>query len=119
MVFKYGIDRERQVVVLQINDDFTIRDPMARLWPQTELIKAATLIAKNSSIDDKKLYEDYVIMGIIALEKFFDIQPKGLWRDKLNSNDEFVVEPVPASSFYHIICALSELFSNYSKPEQE
>ena len=116
---KYGIDMDRQVVVLQINDDFTVRDPVARLWPQTELIKAAILLAKNSNNDEKKLYEDYVIMGIIALEKFFDIQPKGLWRDKLNSNGEFIVEPVPASSFYHIICALSELFSNYSKPKLE
>jgi mannose-6-phosphate isomerase len=34
---------------------------------------------------------------------------KGLWRDRLNSDGTFVQEPAPASSFYHIVCAILEV----------
>ena len=110
---QYGYDVEREVLVMQLNDDFTVRNSLSRLWPHTELIKAAILLAKNSNNSEKNLCEEYVIKGIFAIERFFDVHPKGLWRDKLNSNGKFEIEPVPASSFYHIMCALSELFSHY------
>ncbi|MEJ0007621.1 MAG: AGE family epimerase/isomerase [Steroidobacteraceae bacterium] len=32
----------------------------------------------------------------------------GLWYDKIDREGKFVVEPAPASSFYHIICAIAE-----------
>ena len=110
---QHGIDQDRQVVVLQLNDDFSVLNSVSRLWPHTELIKAATLLAKDSRHEDKKSYEEYIVMGIVALEKFFDVEPKGLWRDKLKLTGKFELEPVPASSFYHIVCALSVLFEHY------
>jgi mannose-6-phosphate isomerase len=33
----------------------------------------------------------------------------GLWRDKQKADGSFVDEPAPASSFYHILCAIYEL----------
>jgi mannose/cellobiose epimerase-like protein (N-acyl-D-glucosamine 2-epimerase family) len=34
----------------------------------------------------------------------------GLWRDRRGADGQFIDEPSPASSFYHIVLALSELF---------
>ena len=114
---QHGFDIDRQVLVLQLNDDFTVRNPISRLWPHTELIKTATLFAKNSRDDEKIFYKEQIKKGIVALEKFFDLHPKGLWRDKLHSNGRFELEPVPASSFYHIVGALSELFTCNLQPD--
>jgi len=33
----------------------------------------------------------------------------GLWRDRYLADGSFVDEPVPATSFYHIVCAITEL----------
>ncbi len=33
----------------------------------------------------------------------------GLWRDKMMADGTFVEEAAPASSFYHIVCAIYEL----------
>jgi mannose/cellobiose epimerase-like protein (N-acyl-D-glucosamine 2-epimerase family) len=42
------------------------------------------------------------------LWRFLDHGARGLWYDKIDREGRFVVEPAPASSFYHIICAIAE-----------
>jgi hypothetical protein len=44
-----------------------------------------------------------------ALEAFLDVPTPGLWRDKRTASGEFVDEASPASSFYHIVCAIQEI----------
>ena len=44
-----------------------------------------------------------------GLLKYLDTPLRGLWRDKMNVDGTFVEEPAPASSFYHIVCAIAEL----------
>ncbi|MEJ8476136.1 AGE family epimerase/isomerase [Roseibium algae] len=105
----YGIDRDRQVAIMALNDDFSVRDPLARLWGQTEWIKAAVILAEHSSGPERTAYLQDILRASNALFLYLDAAPKGLWRDKLNANGEFVEEPAPASSLYHIVCAISEL----------
>jgi mannose-6-phosphate isomerase len=95
-----GVDRARGVAVNALWDDFGLRDGHARLWPQTEWLKAALIL------DDP----DQAVAAAQALASYFGTPARGAWRDKLRPDGGFVAEPAPASSFYHIVCAQLELF---------
>ncbi|WP_153769510.1 AGE family epimerase/isomerase [Labrenzia sp. CE80] len=104
-----GIDADRQVAIMALNDDFSVRDPLARLWGQTEWIKAAVALAAHSTGIEREVYLQDIIRSSDALFLYFDAAPTGLWKDKLRQDGSFVDEPAPASSFYHIVCAIAEL----------
>ncbi|SDT94909.1 AGE family epimerase/isomerase [Stappia sp. ES.058] len=104
-----GICPTRKVAVLEVNDDFSPRAPVARLWGQTEWIKAALALALVSSGTERRHYLSSARQAVAALEMFLVDDPVGLWRDKLGEDGRFVAEPAPASSLYHIVCAISEL----------
>ncbi len=106
----YGVDRQRGVAFDQLLDDFSIHKHGARLWPQTERIKAAVILAGSAETrEEKTAYVSEASAAIAGLGKYFNVPLKGLWRDKMNSDGGFVDEPAPASSFYHIICSIAEL----------
>lgn len=105
----YGIDESRGVAFMALNDDFTVRDPLARLWAQTEWIKAAVALARLSTGPERDAYLADIPDAVRALQTYFDDAPAGLWHDKMTSDGAFVQEPSPASSLYHIVCAISEL----------
>jgi len=107
----YGIDENRGVTFMALNDDFTVRDPVARLWGQTEWIKAAIALAEMSIGAERDAYLADIPDAVGALDLFLKAAPDGLWRDKMSPDGTFVDEPAPASSFYHIVCAISELES--------
>lgn len=96
---KRGVDRVRNVAVDVLWDDLSVRDPMARLWPQTERLKAALLF------DD----EAEALAAANGLFRYLDVPVRGLWRDKLKADGAWVEEPAPASSFYHILGAVLPL----------
>ncbi len=96
---KRGVDNKRGVATQQLLDDGSIHDDVARLWPQTERIKAAVIL------DD----DEEAARAVRGLQLYFDMPVTGLWRDKLRPDGGFIEEPAPASSFYHIICAIAEL----------
>ena len=106
----HGVDPVRGVALDQLLDDFSIHQPKARLWPQTERIKAAVILAGSADTpEDKAAYIAEANSAVAGLEKYLDVPVKGLWRDKLEPDGRFIEEPAPASSFYHIICAIAEL----------
>lgn len=112
----HGLSADGSVAIMQLNDDFSPRDRVARLWPQTEWIKAGIALASVSGGDERRYYLDQTLRGVDALRKFIDDVPvPGLWRDKLRPDNQWVEEPVPASSFYHIACAILELQSELKK----
>jgi len=105
----YGIDESRGVAFMALNDDFTVRDPLARLWAQTEWIKAAVALASASTGPEREAYLADVPDAVRALKTYFENAPDGLWLDKLAADGTFAQDPAPASSLYHIVCAISEL----------
>jgi mannose-6-phosphate isomerase len=108
----HGVDRKRGVAFDQLLDDFSVHQHGARLWPQTERIKAAVILAGSAETPDEKAgYLSEATKAISGLKKYLDVPVAGLWRDKLKSDGSFVDEPAPASSFYHIICSIAELRS--------
>ena len=92
--------------VFALLDDMSVHDDIARLWAQTEQIKAGVLAARLTG--DARWWTT-AANGAEALLKYFDVPVKGLWRDKLQADGTFVDEAAPASSFYHIVCAILEL----------
>ncbi|WP_174299782.1 AGE family epimerase/isomerase [Caulobacter sp. S45] len=100
----HGVDAARGVAFNALDDGLAPLDPVARLWPQTERVKAALSLAG----DDR---DAQVAAACAGLQRYIKAAPRGLWRDRLKPDDAFVDEPAPASSFYHIVCALNELFA--------
>jgi mannose/cellobiose epimerase-like protein (N-acyl-D-glucosamine 2-epimerase family) len=82
------------------------RNGGARLWPQTERLKAALAryrrTGQRAELADAQTAYD-------GLQRFLTSLCPGTWRDKISADGVWVQEPAPGSSFYHITCALSEL----------
>ena len=97
-----GLDRKRGVAVNGIELDGSVADATARLWPQTERIRAY-LIDRHDG-DEARLRE-----AIDSLSRYFDTPLPGLWYENLAADGRFVVEAAPATSLYHIVGAISEL----------
>ena len=100
----FGTD-DRGVAFNALLDDLTPLDSKARLWPQTERLKAHCLAAELTGKSD---HWEKAAQAAKGLEKYLATPVKGLWRDILNADGSFIDEPAPASSFYHIVCAIAE-----------
>jgi mannose/cellobiose epimerase-like protein (N-acyl-D-glucosamine 2-epimerase family) len=105
----FGVNESRRVTFMALNDDFTVHDPVARLWGQTEWIKAAVAMTQISTGVERDAYLADIPEAVHALQVFFQNVPDGLYLDKMSPDGTFKEEPAPASSLYHIVCAVSEL----------
>lgn len=101
----HGVDPARGVAFNGLLDDFSIHDHTARLWPQTERLKAALLAAE---ITGEERFWTQAAQAADGLSLYLDTTVRGLWWDRLSPDGVLVDEPAPASSFYHIICAIVE-----------
>ena len=106
---QHGVDATRHVAVDALLDDYTTADATARLWPQTERLRAALLLASSAEGEARERYVANALDAAQGFAPYLQTPVAGLWRDKLRSDGEFVDEPAPASSFYHIMGALLEL----------
>ncbi|MDK1377066.1 MULTISPECIES: mannose-6-phosphate isomerase Pmi [unclassified Sinorhizobium] len=106
---EHGICPKRDVAIMTLLDDFSVADPVARLWPQTEWLKAAIRFAALTEGEERQRYLASASRAAAALDRFLQTPIRGLWRDKQQADGAFVEEPAPASSFYHIVCAIYEL----------
>ena len=95
-----GLDPDRGVVMNELWDDFSVREATARLWPQTERLKAELLFGDEAA----------QVRAAEALRRYLRTPAPGAWRDKLRADGTFIDEPAPATSFYHILCACTKLF---------
>jgi len=100
----HGSDVERGVTINALLDDFTVHDDGARLWPQTERIKAGAALAAAGDAEGWEIAN----RGAAALMRYLDTPVAGLWRDRMLPDGGFSDGPAPASSFYHIVCAIAE-----------
>ncbi|MDP8985129.1 MAG: AGE family epimerase/isomerase [Pseudomonadota bacterium] len=94
------------VAINALLDDFSIHDPNARFWPQTERLKAALLAAQLTG------EEQYWSMAAAATDSLFpylDTPVAGLWLDVQLPNGKLVDAPAPASTFYHLVGAIVAL----------
>jgi mannose-1-phosphate guanylyltransferase/mannose-6-phosphate isomerase len=94
-----GVDPLRDVAVNALWDDFSVRDGAARLWPQTEHLKAAVVLGDEAQ----------GLRAAQGLAQYLDVPARGAWRDKLLADGSFVDEAAPATSFYHLMVAIQAL----------
>ena len=87
-------------------DDFSPHDAGARLWPQTERLKAAALAAR---LTGEARYFAMAAAAAESLRRYLETPIPGLWYDRIDANGNVVDEPAPASSFYHLVAAIAEL----------
>jgi mannose-6-phosphate isomerase len=99
-----GLDRKRRVAVNGVKFDGSVADATARLWPQTERIRAY-LIDRHEG-DEARLRETTE-----SLSRYLDAPLPGLWYENLAADGQFVVEAAPATSLYHIVGAIGELWA--------
>ena len=101
-----SIGPRHALAVDALNEDMTVRSSRARLWPQTERLKAALRLYETSGDDE---YLAHALAAAEALWRYLDVPTRGLWHDTLTPTNRFIEEPAPASSLYHIIGAVAAL----------
>ncbi|MDB5619769.1 AGE family epimerase/isomerase [Tardiphaga sp.] len=76
-----------------------------RCWPQTEIAKA--WIAQAESGEAGAAEE--ARKALVRLQTHYLSHPvKGGWYDQFDADGRSLVDTIPASSFYHVLCAVAE-----------
>ena len=94
-----GFDAQRHVAVNALWEDLTIRDAGARLWPQTEQLRAALAFG-----DDVR-----ALAAANGLSRYLQTPAPGTWHERMRPDGGFVDEPAPATSLYHLYGAVRAL----------
>jgi len=82
-----------------------IRKSTRRLWPQTEIAKAWIAQAEVG----EQGAADKACEALARLHRHYLSHPvAGGWYDQFDRDNRSLVDTIPASSFYHIICAIAE-----------
>jgi len=102
-----GLDAARGVAIDELDETLQPRSARARLWPQTEWLKAALILAEEAEGEARQRMIDSAGAAFGGLWLY--LTPDGLWRDKLGPDGMFEPEPAPASSLYHIVAAYRQL----------
>jgi mannose-6-phosphate isomerase len=105
----HGVDRRRGLAVNELGLDHRVRDDRARLWPQTERLKAnciaAMMSTRESDRDDFLCRSAESIRGIL---RYTAHPTAGAWWEHIDAGGTALVEPTRASSLYHITCAIEQ-----------
>jgi len=104
-----GIDPLRKVAVDELDQTLTVRSARARLWPQTEWLRAALAMAAEAAGETRARHLTEAARAMQALDGY--LLPSGVWRDKRLASGGYVEEAAPASSFYHITSAFDQVCS--------
>jgi mannose/cellobiose epimerase-like protein (N-acyl-D-glucosamine 2-epimerase family) len=101
---------------LAINElwrDLSIKDGAAKLWPQTERIKAwVTHAARTVGSHERAQALTKVAQACEGLDVYLQGAPAGLWQEVVDANGHFVEQPCRASSLYHIVGAIECLHAH-------
>ena len=92
----HGVDAERRVAIFSTDAKGRPLDVEARLWAQTERLRAAAVQGDAAAVDE----------SLATLSRFCDVPVRGLWLDRMRADGSLVEEAAPASSFYHIVTGL-------------
>jgi mannose/cellobiose epimerase-like protein (N-acyl-D-glucosamine 2-epimerase family) len=94
---RHGVNPSNGLVANGLWSDGTISDNGFRLWPQTERLKA---VARRRP--------DRVPHALETLERLVDGVRPGLWIERMDAAGQAIVEPVPATSLYHLTAAFTD-----------
>lgn len=106
----HGINAQ-MVAFNALDDHFRVRDAEAKLWPQTERLKALHTLSFHpmASTEQKAFAESRMDEAIAGLQTYFLDAPAGLWHEVMRADGTLDDQPTRASSLYHITCAIATL----------
>ncbi|MER8607452.1 AGE family epimerase/isomerase, partial [Mesorhizobium sp. M1233] len=90
-------------------------DRVSRSWPQAEAIKAAIALDGSGGPDLKPEIEARV--GRL-FRWHINPAPLGLWIDRIDERGRSLASEVPASIFYHLVCALTQYLDGTAPKDQ-
>jgi len=102
------------VCIDAMNTDGSVRSDRARLWPQTEWLKAALILAETCGESERPVFMSEAAAALGALRLY--LTPEGLWRDKRLPDGSFIEEAAPATSLYHMMAALDQIGRTVAGP---
>ncbi len=96
------------LAVDELTSDGRVRLPSHRTWPMTEALKANVVEAGQGrpGAGDKAR-----TIARLMLDRFFADSPPGGWMDRLDDQGRPATDFMPASTLYHVICAVDVLQS--------
>jgi len=107
---RWGVDRGRGVAINEIWDDMTPKDPAAKLWPQTERVKAwCAMLDVASTAAEREDACKRIVISARSLARYMRSEAPGLWHEVCAANGKFPPGPCKASSLYHVVCAIEAL----------
>lgn len=102
-----GIDAARGVAINAIDTAGHVRDANAKLWPQTERIKAWVAMAQEATSEAGQAHAlRQASAATHGLMRYLQHPVAGAWHESLGSDGQWQVQDTRASSLYHIVCAL-------------
>ena len=99
-----GIDPARAVAVETMDDGLNRISRQARLWQQTEWLKAELALASDDPEDQRRIR-----MALAAVDGYLARPLPPLWGDRCAGDGVRADDPTPASTLYHIACAIEAL----------
>ena len=102
---RHGYDRDG-LVVDELFADGRVRTASRRTWPVTEAIKANVVEAAHGRLGAAA---KAVKLATRSLPRFLTTTPAGGWFDRLDAAGQPSTDFMPASTLYHIVCAINEL----------
>ena len=104
---RWGVDPVRDVAINEIWEDMSVKDSNAKIWPQTERLKAwCARLAYAVEPEEVALASRKVAAAARALWRYLCVEPAGLWHEVWSVDGGFLPGPCKASSFYHVVCAI-------------
>ncbi|BCH26061.1 sugar phosphate nucleotidyltransferase [Mesorhizobium sp. L-8-3] len=100
-----GLNRATGLAYAAVSRQGIPLDGVSRSWPQTEVIKAAIALDGTGGPDMKPEIEARVRR---LFRWHIDPAPLGLWIDRIDEKGRSLAADVPASIFYHMVCALMQ-----------
>lgn len=89
----------------EVDGDGQVRKASRRLWPQTEIAKAFMAQAETGEAGAK----EEARQALLRIDRhYLDHPVDGCWYEQFDQHGRSVVDFVPASSLYHIVCAIAE-----------
>lgn len=105
---QFGVNPVTGLVWDQVSDQGELTQPTHRLWVQTEAIKA-WLVRSDVVENQREKRIEQIEAGLIKY--YLDRKPAGSWGDRLDADGRVHPGQVPASSMYHLMICVTELWA--------